>query len=284
MAGNYPDAPSWRMSWDRDGSQAYSIASNVPSQLGVGTMQALNGEGGGDNLWMDDSGRWLGVIFPELRDLDGVYIATYGNGGWPSSFQVSTDTTNLIDGTWSSLSMSAQNTTGFGDIQPGYRTGIISSTALAIRALKFNGQYGGSRTNRLKTLHLYGEPAPGQNPKRLEIWHPTEDRRHDPAYFDWGNTPRASSADKTFRVKNLDPALTAQSVRVAMEGLTLKAPSLPGQHVLSLDNSLWLAQVNIGTLAPGAISQVISIRRITATNAGLSVDTARLFAEATSWT
>lgn len=284
MAGSYVDVPSWRMSWDRDGTQAYLVVNGVPSQLGQGTLTALNGEAGGQNLDMDDAGIWLTLIFPEPRDLDALFLAAYGNGSMPAACQVSTNTTNGVDGTWTGIGFSVVTTTGSGDIQPAYRTGITSTTALGIVAIRFQGRYGGSRTNRLKAVHLYGEPAPGENLKRLEIWHPTEDRRHDPAFFDWGNTPRASSGDKSFRVKNMSPASTAQDIRVAMEGVTVKNPSLPGQHVISLDGSLWLAQVNIGALAPGAISQVINLRRITATNAVLSVDTARLFAESQSWT
>ena len=45
MAGNYADAPSWRMAIDRDGTQGYSITGvNVVTPLTNAQMQILNNE------------------------------------------------------------------------------------------------------------------------------------------------------------------------------------------------------------------------------------------------
>jgi hypothetical protein len=131
---------------------------------------------------------------------------------------------------------------------------------------------------------IYGEPAPGQNPNRLELWHPTLDEKLPPAFFDWGDVPRSSSADRSFRVKNLSAVQTARSTRVAMEILTdSPAPSVVAQHTLSFGGGSFVPQVNIGDLAPGAISPAVTLRRVTPSNAVLSLWSFRVFAESTDW-
>lgn len=275
MAGNYPDVPSWRMAYDRDGTQVFTVdpGTGAITQVSSASISNMNDEDGDDFL----THLKVAVLFPELRDLDAFWIWYYWIG-W-SQPQVSVDTTNGFDGTWTSLgSITGQNDA----LQPHYRTNIQSTTALGIRGIRFQGG-SGAATTRFIALHLYGEPAPGENPDRLMIVKADADERVAPAFFDWGNVPRGSTADKTFRVKNLSPTLTASSIRVAMEAPTNASPSTPGQHSLSTDGTNFLAQVNIGNLAPGAISGPITLRRSMATNAQLGLHAFRLFAEAASW-
>lgn len=285
MAGNYPDAPSWRMAYDRDGTQGVII--NPVNSLTVMTnaqLIAMNDEDDSDMGfgWSNMSPYvWkICLIFPELRDIDGYFRNIAGQGG---SVETSVDTTNGFDGTWTTLA--SPGTTGLSVTKPAFRTNIASSTALAKRAIRFTQgdvQFGDTK---VRSIHLYGEPAPGENPNRLALWHPTLDERVTPAYFDWGNVPRSSSADRLFRVKNLSASLTANSIRVAMETFTDTTPSVPAQHTLSHAGGSFLAQVNIGTLAPGAISSAVTLRRVTPSNAVLSLWAFRLFAESTTgWT
>ena len=77
--------------------------------------------------------------------------------------------------------------------------------------------------------------------------------------------------------------MTAGSTRVAMEVLTDASPSVPAQHTLSYAGGSFLAQVNIGDLAPGAISGPVTMRRVTPTDAALGLWTFRVFAESTDW-
>jgi hypothetical protein len=283
MAGNYPDAPSWRMAYDRDGTQVYIInSSNVITQQTSGTILSLNDDGDTQvAIQSTNATNSLVFIFPELRDLDG--FLHMGSGG-PSSItvSVSADTTNGLDGTWTTIG-TAQPIGGA--VKPLYRTSIVSTTVLAIRAFKIRGVTGASNTWSVSAVHLYGEPVPGANPNRLELWHPTLDEKLPPAYFDWGDVPRSSSADRTFRVKNLSGSMTAGSVRVAMESLTDTTPSVVAQHTLSYNGGTFLAQVNIGDLAAGAISGPLTLRRVTPSNAVLSLWSFRVFAESsTVWT
>jgi hypothetical protein len=285
MAGLYPDHPSWRMAWDKDGSVCVKINPNdgLPVDLTMAQMQALNDEGPTAGPQFGDRQQawdWCVIIFPELRDIDAMFVQHTGNYA-VRNLQVSTDTTNGVDGTWTVVNAGDFGYTGL--VKPAYRTNIASSTILAIKGLRFQAGFGGlSSVGNIQTIHLYGEPAPDENLQRLEIWHPTLDERVPPAHFDWGDTPRGSSADQTFRVKNMSPSLTAHSIRVYLEALTDTVPSVPAQHLISQGGS-FLAQQNIGTLAPLAISPALTLRRVTPSNAVLSLWDFRMMAESLDW-
>lgn len=277
MAGNYPDAPSWRMAIDRDGTQGYLISSaNVVTQLSAAQMQYLNDETTSSVAVADR----LMLIFPELRDIDAYFVAADGTSSFAASYvvEVSANTTNGLDGTWTQIGSST--TANSDPVVPQYRSSVVSVTQLAKRAIRVRGT---SVLDSVRAFHVYGEMAPSENPDRLALWHPTLDERVTPAYFDWGNTPRSSSGDLLFRVKNLSSTLTAASVRVAMEALTDGTPSVPGQHSLSFGGGSFLAQVNVGDLSPGAISGVVTLRRITPSNAQLGLFAFRVFSEANAW-
>lgn len=273
------------MATDRDGSQWYFIdASNNITQLTNAQAIALNNESD-DSITFSITGPSAIVVwFPEKRDLDGFFVSAYQEVADSGiKVDVSTDTTNGVDGTWTNIQ-------GYYNANyitvPAYRQLIKSSTALAIRAVRITEAGTGGGNKIFRTIHLYGEISPGENPNRLSLWHPTLDQRITPAYFDYGDTPRSSSADLQFRVKNRSASLTAHSIRVAMEILTdapAPAPAVVGQHTLSTDGATFVAQVNVGDVAPGAISGVVTLRRNTPSNAQLGPWAFRVFAEANSW-
>lgn len=286
MAGNYPDVPSWRMPYDRDGTQLYHMNydSGVLTQLDQSIAAMLNDEDNdGYHVYASasdfpyDGGHYLILMFPEKRDLD-AYAYNYSSRTISNAW-VSTDTTNGADGTWTSIPLAPGQT-----LKSGMRSGIQSVTALGIRALKLQaGVYGSDGGTNFRMLHLYGEVAPGENPDRLMIWHPALDQRVDPAYFDWGNTPRGSSKTRSFRIKNVSPAKQANSIRVAMDVASDSSPSILGQMDLTIDGSSYLAQVNIGDLLPGEISDPVTIRRDILENAQMGLWWYRVFAEASEW-
>lgn len=282
MAGNYPDPPSYRLAWDRDGSKLFRLDTSYASVItehSQATQASLNSDtsplidGGGAS---GGTFRW-GVMFPELTDLDALNIAM-GYDGWFKNFeaiQVSSNTTNMIDGTWTAVS----GVTASNPNKVATRTEIRSSTLLGIRAIRWgcSGNY-----PALRRIHLYGEPSNTAGDRML-IWDPVLDSRIAPDHFEWGDVPRESIQERTFRIKNRSTTLTAQSVRVAMEVLNDTTPSIIAQHQLSVDGTTWLAQVNIGDLAPGAVSAPITLRYTVDPGATLSLWTLRLFAEATTW-
>lgn len=284
MAGNYVDVPSWRMAFDRDGTVGATInPSLVITQMTGTEMSTINDESNSSAVTAYLGGTKFVFIFPEKRDLDGYFIASTGaSGSTIGPIEVSTNSTNGVDGTWTQIQANYTQNDG-----TQWRTQIRSATALAIKAVRFVVTTG-IDVIALRAVHLYGEIAPGENPNRLILWHPTLNQRIGPAYFDWGDVPRSSSADKTFRVKNNSSTLTANSIRVAQEILTDASggsPSVVGQHTLSTDGTTFVAQVNVGNLAPGAIySGTVTLRRNTPSNAQLGLFAHRVFAEANSWT
>lgn len=274
MAGSYPDVPSWRMSWDLDGTQMYSANSGFASSalLSDAQKQSLNSEAVGAGV----ASAGFIVFFSDKRDVDAMWINA---SGAVSNLAVSDDTTNGVDGTWaSSGAFTSTNDAGV-PLGSGWRTAIQSETFLGIHAIRWN------QAGTLRNLHLYGEPSPGENLKRLEIWHPTLDQRLGQAALDWGDVPRGGTADKTFRVKNMHPSLSARGVVLSLGALTDTTPSVVGQHVLSSDGLMWTATAAVGDLAPGTISPVQRIRRITPSNAVLTPPrwALRLIPTATSW-
>lgn len=284
MAGSYPDVPSWRMAIDRDGTQLILINNGVLTSLAASVGTTINNEADDDIIVATNRNPvYFVAIFPELRDVDGFHlnmnVTNTNTRGY--MIQTSSDTTNGLDGTWTTLATGSMGNSGQ-PAKPGFRI-VSASTVLSVRAIRIALTDGYNYGTVLKLFHLFGEIAPAENPNRLALWHPTLDQRITPAYFDWGNVPRSSSADRTFRVKNLSTVQTANSVRVAQEILTDTVPSVVGQHTLSTDGLTFLAQVNVGTLAPGAISAVTTLRRVTPSDAVLSLWAHRVFAEATTW-
>lgn len=284
MAGSYPDPSSWRMALDRDGSEitfgslsgtvlslttaqkilATDDSSTTGSSLSLGSLFPAAGE----------QVLFVAVVFPELRDLD-AYLLVSNQTAVNWTVQVSTNTTNGQDGTWSTLSSTyhaeAETTS--------WRTAIVAGTALSVLAVRFYYANGISNVT-LRSIHLYGEPAPGSNPDRLVFWDPVANAKMPPALLDWGNVPRSSSDDRTVRVKNLSATKTAGNVRVSYDIMTDGTPSVPGQHLVSYGGGPFLAQVNLGTLAPGAISGPITVRRVTPSSAQLGLFAPRISAVA----
>jgi hypothetical protein len=288
MAGNYPDYPSYRMAYDRDGTQGYLVsASNVLTAMTLAQMQTLNDETDSNiNLLGTNGTVSLLFMFPEARDLKGYFHnSVVGAFNPPTSctVSVSTDTTNGIDGTWTTISSAVPPSMV---TNPNYRTGIITANNAAIKAFKIRGSTGSGNQWSQASVHLFGEITAGQNPDRLILWHPTLDQRAAAAYFDWGDVRRSSAVTtKTFRVKNNSSTLTANGVGVSFDVLSDASPTLlAGQHALSLDGTTFTNTVTIGALAPGAISGTVTLRRTISATAALSVWALRLVSTATSWT
>lgn len=269
MAGSYPNPPSYRMAIHRDGTQIFNLSTGA--NLSQGNLDTLNSESGAAAVTSNQ----VMVIFPELRDLDAIWL----NGNTASvPTEVSVDTTNGIDGTWTigpTVSVTADTGNPLG---VGWRNSIASSTTFGIRAIRFT-------VTNLRNIHIYGEIAPTETEKRIEFWHPTIDQKISPADFDWGDCPRYSSGQTTFRLKNMSPVLTAFNVVVSMLALTDTTPSVPAQHFLSDDAAHWAATVDAGAIASDGLSPILYLRRVTPSNAVLTTPrwAFTLIAVPTSW-
>jgi hypothetical protein len=282
MAGNYPDVPGPRLAYDRDGSIGFVINNaNIVTELSSYELQALNDEDN-DGAYIPYGGGYLGIIFPELRDIVGYFIA---GGNVLGEIQTSPDTTTGLDGTWTTV---VPTPVQYNPVSPNYRTNIAAVTWSGIKAIR----WAGGEWNHdaiYYAAHFYGSIVSGETPDRLRLWHPTLDQplddqavSPDGAYFDWGNAPQNTSQDRDFRVKNNSASLTANTIVISTEALT--PATIPETRIVSKDGVTFGATATITSLAPGAISAVCTLRRDTPSNATLSIWAARIVAQAASWT
>lgn len=274
MAGSYPDVPANKIPLDVHGGVIINISAG-PSQLDASALRSLTGDS--CNRIIDEVyGATYSFLFPYKIDITHWFLGIYAEYGAPS-FSYSTNTTNGVDGTWTAVSIPYTYGT-----KSATRTSIVSYPLAGVKAFQMALGYGlGSQ--ELRAFHIYGTPSAGQNEDRLEIWHPTLDQVAPGAHFDWGDTPRGSSADKTFRVKNMSDSLTANSVVLSFDTISDSSPSFGGSHTLSTDGSIFTSSVTIPSISPGQISPVITVRRSTPSNAQLSLWSTRLKADATTW-
>lgn len=135
-------------------------------------------------------------------------------------------------------------------------------------------------------IHLYGEPdteAAGEN--YLQAWRSDSDMRLGGATLSWGDVPLASSADKTFRIKNQSPLLTANDIDLSVTD-TWKYPSpstVATQFLLSLDGTTWTPTLTLGALGPDTVSPTIYVRRVTPADAPLGSWSPKLLFDVGSW-
>lgn len=295
----YPGSPADRLAWDRDGSVVtITDTAGVMSVMGSASKRALNSETGDRALTYgyDNRIREIAVIFPMAVDLYAFFMAaplSAGGGGnihlW--TVQVSKNTTNGRDGTWVSTLASSLNP--FRQVSPDYRVPdnwnvvVDRPAAREIRGIRFLGSASSWNSGSfyyLNALHLYGTPSSSATQERVAFWHPSLDVRLPSDGFDWGDVPRGTSADKTFRIKNLSSALTATELEVYVEELNNIAPSLTGMHSFSVDGgATFQSRLTIPPLAPGATTAPIILRRVVPTNALISTWSARVVADVYSW-
>jgi hypothetical protein len=287
---NYPSPPAARLSYDQDGSLFYvrntGISGAEASAYDVlGTLQTqgnLNAIADEDYATQVSGGQWSNaywLIFPTQRDIS--HVLLMGTGG-NVNIQWSPNTTNGVDGTWTTLTIAQGPNTG---TRAAMRSAMVATpTLLGVKAIRWFLAEGGAGNAATRVLHLYGKPTATGN--RLEFWHPTLDQslRVTPAWLDWGDRVRGTTQVKSVRLKNVSSSLTASGITVSVSALTESgAPTFVSQHSLRINAGSYGSTVSIATLAPGAISQVIDIRQVLDPAASLSLWSQRLNAVATSW-
>jgi hypothetical protein len=97
----------------------------------------------------------------------------------------------------------------------------------------------------------------------------------------WGEVIAGSSADQQVRVRNLSDLYQALGVTVSFVDVT--GHSGASEHYLSTNGVDFADTVDLGDMPPSAVSEVITLRRVTpaATSAGAKACALRL--SATSW-
>jgi hypothetical protein len=290
MSGLYADVPGNRMAYHKDGSQCIHInEGNALTLLANSNLQTFNDENDGTNyqIWSAVSGssgthtRYLGMVFPELRDIVGYFVAgsnpnLWGGAAW--SYQASANTTNGVDGTWTGA-----NITIAGGSSPTYRSGIQALSRPGIKGIRFGRGWSANGPVHLYTIHLYGKPTAGQ--PRWLIFTDTGGTEVTGPYFDFADDARGGAPEvKTFKIQNGHATLTANSIVLSVSTLTNKSPSFTDDYEFSSDGVSYSATLNIGALAAGASSATLYVRRTTPIGAALGLEAPLLEATAGSWT
>lgn len=274
MAGSYPDAPSRRMAWDDDGTIA--MWGTLSSYVGLTAftspqMQDLNDED--DVLVLSTSGeRYIVYLFPELREFDGFFWRQHFFSVTP---QKSTNTTNGVDGTWTNLT-SLTNTGA--DVRPDYRNVIQSYAESGIRGFRHAASTSGG-FHGMKASHIYGEIAPGQTPDRL-LFVDTGTNLEFNLPIDYGDTPRGSATDRTFKLRNNSGSLTASTIQITAESLYLSS----GNWFTFSEGGAFQATLALASsIGSGADSPTITARRDIPDSETLSLHAARFQVSVGSW-
>lgn len=291
MAGLYPDAPSRRFAWDVDGTVHASRRVQKPGSATVdqwversaAERQDLNDEDP-DSGYTPIAGGGTGTvhhilwIFPELREFDGWFLSA-GAVTTPSTSNVETspDTTNGIDGTWTT------RISGYslgGDDLDSYRS-VTSQAVNEIRAVRYVLAANDNQAHRaLRRAHLYGSISPGETPDRL-LFIDEDTGLEYTAPIDFAEIPRGSSEDFEFRLKNNSASLTANTIQYTAESIYESSGdwytfTLPG-------GASFQATRQVASLAPATTTGVITARRITPAGEALQVHAGRIVANHTSF-
>lgn len=234
MAGSYPDVSSRRMAWDADGSVGGSYRIPTYASVGGNTTAFLqyslaNRQEANDEditRWFYDGGgsapRLHGVIFPELRDIYGFWgHSSNENSGYIHYLWTSDNTTNLIDGTWYTVTSAFQPTYLTATFAT-YRTNIYSMDSTAwssgVRAIAFSEGGGSFGQSYLTSLHIYGEIAAGQTPNRL-LYIENSTGLEYTLPIDWGDIPRGAVYEEEWYIKNNSSTQTANNTTISRESL-----------------------------------------------------------------
>lgn len=113
----------------------------------------------------------------------------------------------------------------------------------------------------LLLLHLYGEPDTTATLDRVEY---VQELADAPMDFNWGDVDMLSEGEtKAFRVKNLSSTLTAENVTVTIyDAVPLGVPESSALLTLSKDGVSWNASVDITSIGPGLVSEVVYVRLV----------------------
>ncbi len=273
---NFPALLGERVPYDSDGTACLFLDKNLNSSVpfSQNVIESLNSDTRPNLENSDIYGNWyFCCVFPQPRDIKGVYVR---HELWQNTLpaaEYSPDTTNGIDGTWITL----------GSIETGgnMRNDIRACNGPSAKGIRLKSN--NNSATKIQRVHIYADPVIIDE-QRLDFWHATEDRPLSGQEANWGDIPRGSSGDLEFRVKNLSSSKTAQQIQLGFHALDPGNPSNPGQHLLKAPNSSqFLSAININDLAPTAVSGVITLRRVTDMQAQLGLYTVTMKAEPVSW-
>ena len=288
MAGTYPDVPGVRIPYNLDGSLVKIAATVSNSDTAInGSWTAVSG---GDTSNMTDgqnsssyaislgpySGKMLAIAFPQPINITGHNIlAVNSTGSQGTQLYYSTDTTDGTDGTWSASQPSNQDST----VSPVTFRNITSINWVSVRGIRLFAWYN-SGSSGIITIYDYGLYGTW-TPTTLAGWHPTLDQQIGGADLDFGDIALGTVHTKSFRIKN-GRGLQANTVTISS---TMGETQTRSGLLFSDDNTNWATSIVVPSIAAGAISPVLYVKRTVGAGETPSLNgTAEISFIAGSWT
>lgn len=278
------------MPYDNDGTVVVTSAQNQPYTSGATTypngaqLLAANGSATltqsnyapfntGDNAAF---AVWF--FFPEQREVTGASIISL-DAASPVGFTVqgSNDTTNGLDGTWETASLTGTLVSYGPPPVDAWRSAIatISFTG-AKRVLRIWTNNHGSFNLLISLIHVYGQKAAGQTPDDILFLDGNNAYAEFTAPADFGDRPLGTTQTWPFKVKNGSATKTANTINLQLNDADFS---------LSSDGVTWVTTLNIASLAAGASSGVMYVRNTTPSpGAALGPRFARVVGTVGSWT
>lgn len=234
------------------------------------------------------------VFFPQLMDLDAIWFAQSNFFGSISDVWVSPDATNPTDiaATWIDcgdqlVAIGSAPLDNLLNSNPAPHP-LANGPHTGIRAIRWGITTTGQDPPEIRQLMIFGRPTDAQA-HSLAFWDPTLDQEAPDDWSDFGAISPGSSATVTVRVKNLSTTQTANNVTMqladAYRDMNASVSSTGGGVEFSDDGGATWSEgpLNLGNLAPGTISSVISIRRTIEAGSSLDADCGELRAAVGSW-
>lgn len=292
--GFYRDPPNRRMAYDEDGSLVVYLETNGDITQTSGAQRiALNDE---DSIQTHNNGLfgvvgpYIVMIFPELRDISHSYRNLDPSGGRTSmgfNYEVSANTTNGLDGTWTT---SAPFTAWAESTSPNFRgdnlTIVGSSGSKGIKHHMGNGATYSAASWR--QWHIYGVKSAGQTPHRIDFCDSGGNELL--IDFDYGDQPRSSdrtwgpsttyNQSSALYLKNRSSTKQATEVNVTFEVLATDFNNFLG---LSKDNITFGTTINYTTINPQQVVGPIYVKHSPTIAAALGVKAARLQVAVGTW-
>lgn len=305
--GYYDDPPSRRMAFDQDGTIVLGVRGDLSEvyEFTESDRIAINNESEDSiNLFEGSGSMYLTFIFPERRNVTHYYAAwnkTYHYADIAGDVvQWSNDTTNGMDGTWTTTAVSWQTNTDNADgatsprTTPGFpdmRTQLNSLPVSGVKAIRFRcvtTSFAGVNSYRIFSHHLYGHKAAGETPHRMDfVFFDASDILQDLDFGDQArNTERYWSPSSVLNVggalylRNRSPSLVATDVSLTVEDLT---GDMTSNITISLNDTSYATQANWPAIQPQQMVGPIYVKHKVPINEPLGLQTCRLRITVGSW-
>lgn len=264
---SYTAIASRRMPFDIDGTavgQRSGVGGSIEGYLGQGVSSWLNSTELG-NLngtaraqtwgygWDSSPSQYFWFFFPETREVTQIFVdlVNASSGIAANSIQGSLDSTNGMDGTWMTGTYTLPSIPT-SDTDSWRKNVFTVSFPSAVKVLRVGFRTSGGTGNGLQIsgVHIYGMKAAGQTPDDVVFC--SSDGTEYTSLQDWGNSPEGTTAYGSFYLKNVS-SKTANGLNIQLNHT---------DFMISTDQAIWKAVIDIASLSPEAISAPIYTRRL----------------------